>query len=103
MRLTQYIKDTQGEMKHVSWPTRYQATAYTILVIVISLAIAAYLGLFDWLFTSGLDAIISNSESNFDPSELIQEEGIDADVSDISTEGEGNIKITPIDKEDLSF
>lgn len=47
----QYIKDTQSELKHVSWPTRAQATAFTILVIVISLLTAVYLGAFDQLFT----------------------------------------------------
>lgn len=50
-RLIQYVKDTQSELKHVSWPTRPQAIAFTILVIVISLLTAAYLGAFDWLFT----------------------------------------------------
>lgn len=47
----QYIKDTQSELKHVSWPSRGQAMAFTILVIVISLLTAVYLGAFDQLFT----------------------------------------------------
>jgi preprotein translocase subunit SecE len=50
-RFVQYLKDTQSELKHVSWPTRSQAIAFTALVIVISVATAAYLGAFDWLFT----------------------------------------------------
>jgi preprotein translocase subunit SecE len=49
-RLTQYIKDTRAEMRHVNWPTRSQAIGYTLVVIAISLAIAAYLGFLDWLF-----------------------------------------------------
>ncbi len=50
-RFVQYLKDTQSELKHVSWPTRSQAIAFTALVIVISIVTAAYLGAFDWLFT----------------------------------------------------
>jgi preprotein translocase SecE subunit len=50
-RLTQYLKDTQSELKHVSWPTRAQAIAYTVIVIGISVCVAAYLGAFDWIFT----------------------------------------------------
>ncbi len=58
MRFIQYLKDTQSELKHVSWPTRGQAIAFTALVVVISLATAAYLGAFDLLFTRVLDMFV---------------------------------------------
>lgn len=47
----QYIKDTKTELKHVSWPTKSQAIAFTVLVIAISLITAVYLGALDELFT----------------------------------------------------
>jgi preprotein translocase subunit SecE len=50
-QFVQYLKDTQTELKHVSWPTRTQAIAFTIIVILISIAVAAYLGALDQLFT----------------------------------------------------
>ncbi len=50
MSLITYIKDTQGELKHVSWPTRNQAIIFTIIVVLISLFIAFFLGFFDYLF-----------------------------------------------------
>jgi len=53
-----YIKDTQGELKHVSWPTQKQTIIFTILIIVISLITAALLGLFDFIFTSGLNRFV---------------------------------------------
>ncbi len=56
-KLLNYFKDTRGEMKHVNWPTKNQTTAYTILVILISVAVAFYLGLFDFLFTEGISTI----------------------------------------------
>ncbi|PIP87481.1 preprotein translocase subunit SecE [Candidatus Campbellbacteria bacterium CG22_combo_CG10-13_8_21_14_all_36_13] len=58
-KLAEYIKSTRAEMKHVSWPTRKQAIIFTIIVIAISLFTAAYLGLFDLLFTEILNLIIN--------------------------------------------
>jgi len=57
-KLSNYILETKEEMKHVSWPTRNQTIIFTVLVIVISIAVAAYLGLFDYLFSLGLKSII---------------------------------------------
>ena len=51
MKIVDYIKETKGELKHVSWPTRAQAISFTIIVILISVAVAAFLGAFDFLFS----------------------------------------------------
>jgi preprotein translocase subunit SecE len=59
MGLNQYIKDTKGEMKHVSWPTKKQAIAYTMLVILISVLVAFFLGLADFSFSKLLGSIIN--------------------------------------------
>ena len=53
-RLTDYIKETRSEMKHVNWPTRKQAVTFTVIVIAISLGVAAFLGFFDYLFSLGI-------------------------------------------------
>lgn len=58
MRLAEYIKETRAELKHVSWPTRRQAIVFTVVVIVISLLTAVYLGAFDYLFTTLLKLFI---------------------------------------------
>ena len=58
--LYQYFKDTRAELRHVAWPTQMQTIVYTLLVAAISLGIAAYLGLFDFLFTTGLSSIVNN-------------------------------------------
>ncbi len=57
-KLLNYIAETKEEMKHVSWPTKKQTLTFTALVILISVAVAAYLGLFDYLFSLGLKNII---------------------------------------------
>jgi preprotein translocase SecE subunit len=50
----QYLKETRSELNHVAWPTQTQTIVYTILVAAISLGLAAYLGLFDYIFTTAL-------------------------------------------------
>lgn len=91
MGLINYIRETKGEMKHVSWPTKSQAIAYTILVIVISLSISAYLGLFDWIFAKGVDAIIKSDTNSFDPAEHLEESTLNED--DLKALIEDNIKV----------
>jgi preprotein translocase subunit SecE len=58
MKITDYIKETRGEMSHVSWPTRKQAIAYTLIVIALSVFTAAFLGLFDFLFSKLIGLIV---------------------------------------------
>ena len=58
MSITTYLKETRGEFKHVNWPTRKQAIAYTIAVIIISLFVAYFLGAFDKIFQLGLSKIL---------------------------------------------
>jgi len=58
MNIFDYIKDTKGEMKHVSWPTRKQTFTYTALVVLVSVFSAFYLGLFDHLFTIIVDKFL---------------------------------------------
>lgn len=50
----QYLRDTRGELRHVAWPTQAQTIIYTALVIAISIGVALYLGLFDYIFTGAL-------------------------------------------------
>lgn len=57
---TDYIRDTKGELKHVSWPTRKQAIVFTLLTVVLSISLAVYLGLFDFIFSLGIEKVISH-------------------------------------------
>ena len=58
MKIIDYIKDTRGELKHVSWPTRNQAIWFTVIVIIVSILTAFFLGFFDYIFSLGLDNFI---------------------------------------------
>ncbi len=52
--ITKYLQDTRAEMRHVAWPTQMQTIIYTVLVALLSVGVALYLGLFDYIFTSTL-------------------------------------------------
>lgn len=58
MSLITYLKDTQGELKHVSWPTRNQAIAFTVVVVLISIFVSFFLGFFDYLFKLVLEKFV---------------------------------------------
>lgn len=58
MKITEYIKDTRAEMAHVIWPTRKQAIAYAIAVVVVSVGVAFLLGAFDYIFAQLLTLIV---------------------------------------------
>jgi len=53
-----YLKETRFEMKKVNWPTRREAARFTLTVILVSLAVSALLGAFDFLFHSVLVLLI---------------------------------------------
>ena len=57
-RFINYLKDTKGEMVHVVWPTRREAISFTAVTILVSVATAAYLGFFDYIFSLVLQKFI---------------------------------------------
>ena len=58
MKITDYLKSIYSEMKHVSWPTKKQSVAFTVIVIVVSAATAFYLGFFDFIFSKIMEFFI---------------------------------------------
>lgn len=57
-KLINYIKASISEMKKVTWPTKKETYNYTVLVISISLIVAVFLGVLDYLFNFGFKYII---------------------------------------------
>lgn len=58
-KLGEYVKDTRAELKHVNWPTRTQAIMYTVVVVLVSLITALFLGIFDSLFAYLVRLVVS--------------------------------------------
>ncbi len=57
-KLVQYIKDSKDEFKKVTWPTKKETKSHTLLVIGISLGVAAFLGLADYILNIVLSKVI---------------------------------------------
>lgn len=50
-RLVAYLKAVRAEVKRVSWPTKEELIAGTIVCLIVLLVISAYLGVVDWLLS----------------------------------------------------
>jgi len=57
-KLINYIKASKAELSFVNWPTKKQTINYTIVVIGISLFVAAFLGFFDKVFSFLLQVFV---------------------------------------------
>jgi len=57
-RFIDYIKSSRQELKKVIWPTKKETTKNTVLVIAISLGVAIFLGIADYVLTVILEKII---------------------------------------------
>ncbi|MBI2674446.1 MAG: preprotein translocase subunit SecE [Candidatus Yanofskybacteria bacterium] len=49
-KVAQFLKEVRHELAKVTWPTKNQVIQYTVVVIAISLAVAVFLGLLDFIF-----------------------------------------------------
>ena len=58
-KIATYIQASIKEMKKVTWPTKKETYRYTVLVIAISLIIAAFLGGLDYLFNFLLQILLN--------------------------------------------
>ena len=53
-----YLKHVREEFTHIVWPSNRTALAHTLVVIFIAVAIALFVGLFDYLFGSIVSRIV---------------------------------------------
>lgn len=58
MSVIDFLKATKAEMKHVSWPSQRRSVVLTVLVVVITFALAGFMGGLDYIFTRLLDFYI---------------------------------------------
>jgi len=57
-KLTRYLREARTEMKKVVWPTKKQTKTYTLIVIAMSVGVALFFGVLDYVFNLGLEQII---------------------------------------------
>lgn len=53
-----YFRNVRAEMRHVTWPSSRATTMYTVVVILVSIITAVYLGLLDYVLRIGVELFI---------------------------------------------
>jgi preprotein translocase subunit SecE len=54
----QYVRESREEMGKVTWPSKQETVKYSLVVIGLSLVVAAYFFGLDKLFSLGLEKLI---------------------------------------------
>ncbi|MBU6500620.1 MAG: preprotein translocase subunit SecE [Patescibacteria group bacterium] len=57
-KIKKFFEESRTELRHVNWPTRDEAIRLTAVVIGLSLGLALFLGLFDYIFTALIKAFV---------------------------------------------
>ena len=56
--VTRYIRETRGELRKVTWPTRQESQRLTAIVIAVSAAMAVFLWFWDLIFSRSIHFLI---------------------------------------------
>lgn len=54
-----YLKEAKEELQKVSWPSKKDTVRYSMIIVVISILVALYFGVLDWVFTILFQWLIS--------------------------------------------
>ncbi|NOY15180.1 MAG: preprotein translocase subunit SecE [bacterium] len=57
--ITRFLVEAYHEVLKVTWPTRQEVVKWLIVVIAVSLVMAAYVGVIDFLFTKILEYVVT--------------------------------------------
>ncbi len=58
--IKKYLAEVTKELKKVSWPSKKQTKDKTMLVVIVSIIIALYLGALDFMFQRIINLFISS-------------------------------------------
>jgi len=53
-----FLSESKQELKRVNWPRREETVRYTVFVIILSLGIAVFLGILDYIFIQILQRVV---------------------------------------------
>jgi len=58
-RARTYVTESWAELRKVAWPTRRQVLNLTLIVIVVSAVVGAYIAILDLLLLFGMDRLLA--------------------------------------------
>ena len=56
--LSRYLRETRGELRKVTWPTRQESQRLTAIVLGVTAVMALFLGILDFIFSRGVQEIV---------------------------------------------
>jgi len=56
--LLRYLRETRGELRKVTWPTRQESQRLTAIVLAVTALMALFLGLLDFIFSRGVQELV---------------------------------------------
>jgi preprotein translocase subunit SecE len=56
--LSRYFRETRGELRKVTWPTREESQRLTAIVLGVTAVMAVFLGLLDLIFSNGVESMV---------------------------------------------
>ena len=59
MSIISYIKEVKAETKNIKWPNKKQVIGYTTVIVILSILLAAYIGILDAAFAKLLSIILN--------------------------------------------
>jgi preprotein translocase subunit SecE len=54
-----YVTESWAELRKVAWPTRRQVVNLTLIVIVVSAVVGAYIAILDLILLFGMDRLLT--------------------------------------------
>lgn len=60
-KIKKYLKETAAEMRKMTWPTKDELVGSTIVVIIVSLIVAIFIGVVDRVLTLGVRTIFGGT------------------------------------------
>lgn len=56
--VTKYFKETRAELRKVTWPTREESINLTTIIVIVTVAVAIFLGFLDFIFQEVVAGIL---------------------------------------------
>ncbi len=57
-KIVRYVRETRGEIRKVTWPTRQESQRLTAIVLGVTALMALFLGVLDFMFSNTVQRLV---------------------------------------------
>ncbi len=58
-KIEKYFKETAAELRRMTWPTKDELVGSTIVTVVVSLIVAIFIGIVDWILVRAMTFVFT--------------------------------------------